>query len=180
MAPAPGWIANLWSIPNFFEGQGELVCLKRTQLPRVTYTFYSQVNPTYSWCPPGNANWGYSNLVSMCHQKKISTSLMVMILVRYKWHMWTVQLRDSVSGKNTQFPGLPTGLHQEGHPAVKLSAPIKSCKMSNNVMSYNGTISSRNGVIPGREKVKCGSIQTIIQCHIKYVEDVNYVYPHGM
>ena len=35
--------------------------------------------------------------------------------------------------------------------------------MSNNVMSYNGAISKRDGVVPGRENVRCGRIQTIIQ-----------------
>ena len=102
------------------------------QLPRVAYTFYSQVNPTSLWCPPGNANWGYGNLASMSHQRKISTSLMVVIILVYnKWNMWTLQLWDGVSRKNTQFPGLPTGWHQEGHLAVKLSTSIKSCKVLN-------------------------------------------------
>ena len=35
--------------------------------------------------------------------------------------------------------------------------------MPNNVVSYNGAISNRDGVIPGREKVRCGPIQTMIQ-----------------
>ena len=35
--------------------------------------------------------------------------------------------------------------------------------MSNNAMSYNGAISNRDGVVPGREKVRCGPIQTVIQ-----------------
>ena len=35
--------------------------------------------------------------------------------------------------------------------------------MLNNVMSYNGAISNRDGVVPGREKVRCGPIQTVIQ-----------------
>ena len=87
-------------------------------------------------------------------------------------------LCDSVSGKNTQFPGLLTGLRQEGHPAVKPSASIKSCKMSNNVMSYTRAISTRDGVVPGKEKVRCGHIQT--SHHIKNVKYVNYVYPHGL
>ena len=126
------------------------------QLPSIVYIFYSQVNPTSLWCPPGNANWGYGNLACMCRKKKISTYLLVIIiLVCYRWHMWTVQLWDVVSGKNIQFPGLPTGLHQKGHSAVKLSASIKSCKMSNNIM-YNRTISNRDGLVPDREKVRCG------------------------
>ena len=54
-------------------------------------------------------------------------------------------------------------MHQEGHPTVKLSASIKSCKMLNNVMSYNGAISNRDSGVPGREKVRCGPIQTVIQ-----------------
>ena len=61
------------------------------------------------------------------------------------------------------FPGLPTGLRQEEHPAVKLSASIKFCKMSNNVIWYNRVISNRDGVVPDRRKVRCGPIQTVIQ-----------------
>ena len=61
------------------------------------------------------------------------------------------------------FLGLPTGLRQEEHPAVKLSASIKSCKMSNNVIWYNRAISNRDGVVPNRRKVRCGPIQTVIQ-----------------
>ena len=61
------------------------------------------------------------------------------------------------------FPGLPTGLRQEEHPAVKLSASIKFCKMSNNVIWYNRAISNRDGVVPDRRKVRCGPIQTVIQ-----------------
>ena len=138
-------------------------CLKKRQLPRVICTFYSQTNPTSSWRPLGNANWGYDNLASMCHQKKISISLLVVIiLVHYKWCMSIVQLSDGASGKNTRFPGLPSSLHQKGYPAVKLSASIKSCKISD-VMSYNRTISNRDGVIPGRERVKCEPIETVIQ-----------------
>ena len=60
-------------------------------------------------------------------------------------------------------PSLPTSLRREGHRAVKRSASVNSCKMSNNVMSYNGAISNRDGVIPDREKVRCGPIQTITQ-----------------
>ena len=60
-------------------------------------------------------------------------------------------------------PSLPRGFYQEGHPAVKLSASIKSCKMSNNVMSDNGAISNKDSVIHSREKVRCGPIQTIIR-----------------
>ena len=101
--------------------------------------------------------------VCAAKKKKISTYLLVIIiLVCYQWHMWTVQLWDDVSGKNIQFPGLPTGLRQKGHSAVKLSASIKSCKMSNNIM-YNRTISNRDGLVPNREKVRCGPIQTTIQ-----------------
>ena len=44
------------------------------------------------------------------------------------------KFRDGVSGKNTQFPRLPTGLHQKGQLAVNLSASIKSCKISNSAM----------------------------------------------
>ena len=68
-----------------------------------------------------------------------------------------------MSRKNTQFPGLPIGLRQEGHLAINLSASVKSCKMSNNVMSDNRAISDRDGVAPSREKVRCGLVQTTIQ-----------------
>ena len=61
------------------------------------------------------------------------------------------------------FPGLPTGLRQEEHPAVKLSASMKFCKMSNNVIWYNRAISNRDGVVPDRRKVRCGIFQTVIQ-----------------
>ena len=106
----------------------------------------------------------YGNLASMCCQKKINTSLLfVIILVLYKWCMSIVQLWDGVSCKDTQFPGLLASLRQEGYLAVKLSASIKSYKMSINVMSKNGAISNRDDVVPGREKVRCGSIQTAIQ-----------------
>ena len=64
--------------------------------------------------------------------------------------------------KKTQFLDLPKGLRQEGHPTVKLSASIKSCKMSN-VMPYNGAISNRDGVTLGTKKLRCGRIQTVIQ-----------------
>ena len=122
----------LKSAEELIGGQGEQMCHKRTELRRVTYAFYSQVNPTSLWCPLGNANLGYGNLASMSHQMKVSTSLLVVIiLVCNKWNMWTVQLWDGVSCKNTQFSGLPTGLYQEGHLAVKLSTSIKSCKVSN-------------------------------------------------
>ena len=111
------------------EKKGERVCLKRTQLPRVIFTFNSLAHPT-SWCPPGIANWGYGNLASMFSRKKISTSLLVIIiLVHNKWCMLFVQLREDVSVKNTQFPGLPTSLCYKGHPIIKLSASVKSCKM---------------------------------------------------
>ena len=89
--------------------------------------------------------------------------MVVIILICYKWHRWTVQLWDGVYGQNTQFLGLPTGLRQEGYLAVKLFASIKSCKMSNNVMLYKRVISKRHDVIPGREKVRCGPIQITIQ-----------------
>ena len=133
------WVLT-WEKSVDFGGQIEWVCLKRTQLPRVTYTFYSQVEPMAIW-------QGYEP------SNKISTSLLVVIrMVRYKWHMLIVQLWDGVSDKNTQFPDLPTGLRQEGHPTVKLSASIKSCKMSNNAMSYNRVISNRDGVVSGQGK----------------------------
>ena len=35
--------------------------------------------------------------------------------------------------------------------------------MSNNVMSYNGAISNRDDVVSCREKVRCGSIQMVIE-----------------
>ena len=49
----------------------------------------------------------------------------------------------------------------QGHPAVKLSFSIKSCKMSNNML-YDRVIANRNGVVPGREKVRHVPIQTVI------------------
>ena len=51
--------------------------------------------------------------------------------------------------------------------------------MSNNVTSYNRTISNRDGVVPGRENVRCGRIQPSSSDHIKYVKYVNYVYANG-
>ena len=109
-------------------GPAEWVCLRKTQLLRIIYTFYSKANSTSLWCPLGNANWGYGNLVSIWYQKKISTSLLVVIiLVHYKWHMWTVHMWDGISGENTQFPGLPTGLSQEGHLAVRQIQSLLFC-----------------------------------------------------
>ena len=51
--------------------------------------------------------------------------------------------------------------------------------MSNNVTSYNRTISNRDGVVPGRENVRCGRTQPSSSDHIKYVKYVNYVYANG-
>ena len=51
--------------------------------------------------------------------------------------------------------------------------------MSNNVTSYNRTISNRDGVVPGRENVRCGRIQPSSSDHIKYVKYVNDVYANG-
>ena len=150
------------------------MCRNTTQLLRVTYTFYSQVNSTFLRCPSGNANRGYTNLASMRCQKKISTSFSVaIILVYYKRHQWTVQLRYGVSGKNTQFSGLLTGLCA----AVKPCNSVKSYKMLKTLMLYNGAISNKNGVAPSRNKVL--SIPSS-SAHIKYVKYVNYVYSHGM
>ena len=56
---------------------------------------------------------------------------------------------------------LPIDLHQEEHQSVKLSASIKLCKISNNVMLHSRVISNKDSVIPSREKVRCGPIQII-------------------
>ena len=142
----------------------------------VVFPYFQQVNPTSLRCSLDNANWGYGNLASMCCQKKISTFLLVVIILLHcKRHMWTIQLWDGASGK-TQSSGLPTSLHQEGHLAVKHSDSIKSCKCQ---MSYNGAISSRDAVVPGREKVRCGPIQNVIQRPHQVCKTLTYVSPHG-
>ena len=152
------------------------MCLKTTQLPRVAYTFYSQVNPTSLWCSPGNANWGYGSLAIMCCQKKISASLLIaIILICYKWHVWTVQLWDGLLGKNTQFPCLPTGLLQEEHPTVNLSASIKSCERSN-VMLYNGAMPIEIVSFPLGKRLDMGLFRPSSSNHIKYVKYANCVY----
>ena len=57
---------------------------------------------------------------------------------------------------------LPIDLHQEEHQSVKLSASIKLCKISNNIMLHSRVISNKDSVIPSREKVRCGPIQIVI------------------
>ena len=122
----------------------ERAYLKRVQKPRVILYLLLTSQPYFLAVSTGNLFWGRTGL-----QYQASVGCLKSLPLFWYWDkdldrlflfrcfVWFLFWWDGVSGKNTRFPGLITGLCQEGHPAVKIFASIlnESCVKYERIVS---------------------------------------------